>query len=156
MAHVVVASWRQTYVHLVSECLLVDQEQKVVERTAMWQRAIDDGVEPFVAEVEGQVVGLSVAHDHATRLGPVHRPDDEQRPTRLELRILYLLAEYHGSGLGQGLLDAAIGERACFLWVAEDNPRARAFYARNGFGPDGARYVETEWEDLVEVRLVRT
>lgn len=40
-------------------------------------------------------------------------------------------------------------------WTAEDNPRARAFYARNGFTPDGARKVEPSWEDLAEVRLVR-
>jgi len=39
--------------------------------------------------------------------------------------------------------------------MAQDNPRARAFYARNGFTPDGARKVEPSWEDLTEVRLVR-
>lgn len=71
------------------------------------------------------------------------------------LRLLYLLAAHHGSGLGQGLLDTVTGDRPCFLWVAEDNPPARAFHTRNGFHLDGASHVETEWEGLREVRLVR-
>ena len=76
-------------------------------------------------------------------------------PRDLELWGIYLLAEYHGSGIGQALLDAAVGDRPASLWVAEDNPRARAFYSRNGFEPDGGRRVEEEWEHMVVVRLVR-
>jgi hypothetical protein len=33
------------------------------------------------------------------------------------------------------LLDAAVGSAPAFLWVAVDNPRAHAFYARNGPEP---------------------
>lgn len=40
------------------------------------------------------------------------------------------------------------------LWVAEEKPRARRFYERNGFTPDGARFVD-ETLDLAEARLVR-
>ena len=73
----------------------------------------------------------------------------------VELTTLYLRAARHGSGLGQELLDAVLGDRPASLWVAEDNPRARRFYARNGFAPDGARQTLALWEGLVEVRLVR-
>ncbi|WP_439688481.1 GNAT family N-acetyltransferase [Curtobacterium sp. SP.BCp] len=52
--------------------------------------------------------------------------------------MLYVLARAHGSGAGQALLDAALGHRSASLWVAEDNPRAQAFYRRNGFTVDGA------------------
>jgi 2-(1,2-epoxy-1,2-dihydrophenyl)acetyl-CoA isomerase len=38
--------------------------------------------------------------------------------------------------------------------VFEQNPRARAFYARHGFVPDGARATD-DWTGLPEVRLVR-
>ncbi len=83
-------------------------------------------------------------------------PSRDEPPVReLELVGLYLLAAHHGTGLGQDLLDAALGERPASLWMAEDNPRAVAFYARSGFTPDGARKVEPSWEDLAEVRLVR-
>ena len=43
----------------------------------------------------------------------------------------------HGSGLGQRLLDTAIGARAAYLWILNENPRAERFYVRNGFEPDG-------------------
>lgn len=48
----------------------------------------------------------------------------------------------------------ALRIRKSQLWVAELNPRARRFYERNGFHPDGARYVD-ETLDLAEVRHVR-
>jgi hypothetical protein len=32
-----------------------------------------------------------------------------------------------------------IGDAPAYLWSAEDNPRAQAFYLRNGFGDDGTR-----------------
>ncbi|MFZ5868948.1 MAG: GNAT family N-acetyltransferase [Actinomycetota bacterium] len=77
------------------------------------------------------------------------------RPRRLELHLIYLLAAHHGTGLGQGLLDAAVADAPAFLWIAEDNPRALAFYRRNGFEPDGARDTIEAWQHMVVVRLVR-
>ena len=53
-------------------------------------------------------------------------------PRDLELESLYVLASRHGSGAGQSLLDAVISDRPAYLWVADNNPRARAFYTRNG------------------------
>jgi GNAT superfamily N-acetyltransferase len=98
-----------------------------------------------VAEADGAVVGFAQAVPS--------RDDPPVRP--LELASLYLRAALHGSGLGQALLDAAVGDRPASLWVAEVNPRARRFYERNGFVPDGARQVLGAWEGLIEVRLVR-
>lgn len=72
-----------------------------------------------------------------------------------ELDMIYQLASMHGSGSGQALLDATIADAPAFLWTAELNPRAQAFYRRNGFEPDGAREVRADWESLVEIRLVR-
>ena len=48
-----------------------------------------------------------------------------------------------------------LGDRPAYLWVAEENPRAIAFYRRNGFTPDGERKIEPEWDNLVEIRMVR-
>lgn len=72
-----------------------------------------------------------------------------------ELFAIYLLSEFYGSGAGQALLDAAIGNQAAILWVAEDNPRAQRFYERNGFRADGRRKVEPRLENLVEIRMSR-
>lgn len=66
------------------------------------------------------------------------RPTDEDDAVRPEeLTMLSLLAEAHGSGAGQILLDAALADRSASLWVAADNPRAHTFSRRNGFVPDG-------------------
>ena len=67
----------------------------------------------------------------------------------------FVLADY-GTGASDMLMDAALGDDPASLWVLEDNPRARAFYRRHGFDPDGA--VKTHTVDgaaIREVRLVR-
>ena len=46
----------------------------------------------------------------------------------------------------------SLGGRPAYLWVLEDNLRARRFYERNGFTPDGARK-KFEPLDAWEVRL---
>lgn len=61
-----------------------------------------------------------------------------------ELVSLYLLPAAMGRGYGRPLLEAAVsalagqGYRDAFLWVLEENWRARAFYERMGFRPSGA------------------
>jgi RimJ/RimL family protein N-acetyltransferase len=39
--------------------------------------------------------------------------------------------------------------------VAEDNPRAHAFYRRNGFAPDGTRQIADTLEGMATVRMIR-
>ncbi|RLP76394.1 GNAT family N-acetyltransferase [Mycetocola tolaasinivorans] len=80
----------------------------------------------------------------------------ENAPVRdRALFFLYLLAAEHGSGAGQAVLDHVLGEDPASLWVLEDNPRARAFYTRNGFAPDGARQPTGYESGGDEVRMVR-
>ncbi len=60
-----------------------------------------------------------------------------------EIISIYLLPQYIGKGYGKPLLDAAVGglEQSgfddIFLWVLEDNLRARKFYEKAGFTPSG-------------------
>jgi GNAT superfamily N-acetyltransferase len=54
-----------------------------------------------------------------------------------QLAKLYTLPRAHGSGLGQALLDTALGADPAYLWIMAGNPRAEAFYRRNRFLPDG-------------------
>ncbi|KAA3384440.1 GNAT family N-acetyltransferase [Akkermansia muciniphila] len=60
-----------------------------------------------------------------------------------EIISLYLLPESMGKGYGKKLLSAAIdalsslGNRDLFLWVLEENQRARRFYEKAGFVPSG-------------------
>jgi GNAT superfamily N-acetyltransferase len=128
----------------------------MVDRLARWTAnlAIANDVYPapegfhrmaiWVAEVDGQVVGWA-----NTSIG--HEAD---APRELLLEGLYVLDAHHGTGVGQALLDAAIGEQPAYLWALDDNPRAHAFYRRNGFELDGGEQFDELWQ-IREVRFVR-
>jgi GNAT superfamily N-acetyltransferase len=140
-----VACWREAYVHLFSATFLADLD--VQQRREQWARRLSTPGpgQAWVAVVDNQIVGFAWT-----------APSRDEPPVRVrELVGLYLLADHHGTGLGQALLDAALGDRPASLWMAEDNPRARTFYIHNGFTPDGARKIDPSWEDLAEVRLLR-
>ena len=136
-------SWRESYAHILSPEFLAALDPTA--GVAGLRAAIGRGATMPVAEVDGEVRGFAIA-------GPA-REDDA--PRDLELNLIYQLASLHGSGSGQALLDSAIADRPAFLWVAELNPRAIAFYRRNGFEADGAAKVSAEWENLAEIRMVR-
>ena len=85
----------------------------------------------LIAEDEGQPAGY-------IKLGPPALPVTPSGPP-LELRQLYILKAWHGSGIAQKLmewaLDTARGRQAeeLYLTVYTDNHRARRFYERYGF-----------------------
>ena len=143
IAAVRVQSWRDAYAHLLSAEFLAALDPT---RGIGWLRSVIEGeTSVVVAEVDGTVEGFAIA-------GP---PTLDDPPRDLELGLIYQLPSLHGSGSGQALLDAVVADRPAYLWTAELNPRANAFYRRNGFEPDGTRKVEPEWENLAEIRMVR-
>jgi ribosomal protein S18 acetylase RimI-like enzyme len=137
------ASWRETYGKFVDD---PDTSRwfRVDRRIAMWQATLrEDSHTTAVTEGEGGIVGFASTT-------PTAEPD-AVRPE--ELTMIYVLRSAHGSGAGQALLDAVLADRPASLWVAADNPRAHAFYLRNGFRPDGA---ESSFGPIPRtVRLVR-
>lgn len=64
---------------------------------------------------------------------------------------LYVSPRRQGGGVGRLLLGAGekelreSGARTARLWVFEDNEPSRAFYARQGWRPDGRRETLPEW-----------
>ncbi|GLC23838.1 GNAT family N-acetyltransferase [Roseisolibacter agri] len=70
-------------------------------------------------------------------------PAAVQGPAPLELKRLYVARAWHGQGVAQALMDAALdaararGARSLWLGVWERNPRAVAFYAKYGFARVG-------------------
>lgn len=143
IADIRLTSWRETYAHLLSAEFL----ERMTSNPARIRASIEDGTPVVVAEIDGDVVGFACASTPF---------EDEPDPPRdLQLWFIYQYARAHGSGTGQALLDAAVGDCPAFLWVAEGNPRAIAFYRRNGFTPDGTRKVAPDWENLAEIRMVR-
>lgn len=135
--------WREAYAHLLSAEFLAG-----LSTDAEWLRRAIANAErtvTVVAELDGEMVGFAVAT-------PSMEPD---APREWLMPMIYQYARAHGSGTGQALLDAALGDRPAYLWTAEDNPRAIAFYRRNGFLPDGTRKTEPDWENLAAIRMVR-
>ncbi len=125
IARVHVLAWQQTYAPLVEPGEL--DELSVDLRTQRWAASLASGAAAWVADFDGVVVGFA-----STGGG-----DHDEQPRPLELGALYVLADHHGTGAGQALLDAAIGDAPAFLFVADRNPRATRFYERNGFTFDG-------------------
>jgi ribosomal protein S18 acetylase RimI-like enzyme len=77
----------------------------------------------------------------------------------IELKRIYSLSRFHGSGLGAALmqraLEAAQGHRRLLLGVYARNERALAFYRKQGFADLGTRQFNVGgklYDDLVLAR----
>jgi GNAT superfamily N-acetyltransferase len=79
-----------------------------------------------------------------------------------ELYALYVRPAWWSTGTGRALMDRVLartsgaGYRSISLWVLRDNQRARRFYKRAGFTPDGAANVLSSLGNVIEVRYRRT
>jgi GNAT superfamily N-acetyltransferase len=138
------ACWREAYADIVDPERLAMLTAPVAERVQLWRRWVDEGRPIIVALDSGHVVGFSVA-------GFVKEPDID---IDFELYAINVRQAYWGSGVAQRLHDRSVGDRAAFLWVLRDNPRARAFYVRNGYSPDGAEKLDEDFGAVV-IRMVR-
>lgn len=121
--------------HIADEIL--DDLEGLKQEWTDYFRAPDGRV--AVAEVDDEIVGIAYGI-----------PGE-----RTELRNLYLLEGVSGSGVAQRLLDGVIhpGESA-FLWVADFNDRAKAFYTKLGFTFDGEKKAH-QGDNVALSRMVR-
>jgi GNAT superfamily N-acetyltransferase len=143
LAAVHLQGWRETYGDLVPAEVYAD---RAAREPGEWRTVLTDPgpSHTWVAERDGAVVGLATAES----AGP-----GQVRP--LELRLLYVLAAEQGRRTGYHLFTLAVGDAPCFLWVAEANARAQAFYRRQGFAADGTRREAAAHGHLPEIRMVR-
>lgn len=147
MVRMHIKSWRESYAGLLPEDFFAEREGAIAAHIERQRASIAGPVVPLLAhDHDGELVGIAVA-------GPAR---DEDAPCRLELYMLYTLRRVYGTGVGQALVDSLLGLDPAYLWVLEDNPRAQAFYRRNGFEPDGKRQLlPPVWYKLPEIRMVR-
>jgi len=108
-----------------------------------------------LAERGGKIVGAAEAGpapaDWEVELGfvPV--------PAHIELHLLYVHPDHHGTGLADRLLAAVLDPGPAYLWLVAGNARAERFYARRGFvalaeqAPAG-----DSWGNVTMHRMVRT
>ena len=138
IARVHIASLREGYAGVIADDYLATLD--VDERAERWraQLAADSpDTKVWVAEQEGAVVGFA-------SLAP-SRDEDAERDT-LEIPAIYLEPSAWGHGVARELMRtvvAAVPENVSVtLWVLDANERARHFYRRNGFSPDGVERLE--------------
>jgi len=142
-----IAGWRAAYSHVMTadflDRLAARRDSEVDARRT---RLGDPTVRQFVGTAQGRVVGWALA-------GP---GKDDDAPAPNELYALYVDPDLHGSGIASALLDAVIGRNPASLWVLGDNPRAQAFYSREGFVADGvSKMLDGELSHIPEIRMVR-
>jgi ribosomal protein S18 acetylase RimI-like enzyme len=78
-----------------------------------------------------------------------------------ELYTLYVVPAHWSTGVGRALTEAALdglraaGYRRVVLWTLVENARARRFYDKAGFAPDGATNTLEGLGDVEELRYGR-
>jgi GNAT superfamily N-acetyltransferase len=153
IARVHIASWQQAYEGIVPAEYLSALDPAA--RQERWERnlrdAARDGVRIWVADAGSRILGFA-------SVGPA-RDEDASRGQE-EIYSMYLDPAMWGKGVARDLMRTVLGDVAggipVSLWVLADNDRARHFYRRHGFTPDGAeRMEEFGGAPLLEVRLRR-
>ncbi|GAA4416563.1 hypothetical protein GCM10023169_11600 [Georgenia halophila] len=142
VAAVHLQAWRETFGDRVPEEVYTD---RAVRWPGEWEATLadPDGPATWLAERDGEAVG--VAQAVATGAGKIRS---------LELKYLFVLAAEHGRRTGTHLLELAVGDAPCLLWVVEDSEEAIGFYRQHGFELDGARRPAVDGH-LTEVRMLR-
>jgi GNAT superfamily N-acetyltransferase len=136
IAAVHVDGWRWGYEGQVPDEILAGLDAG--ERAARWRSVLGgDEVAMFVAERDRRVVGFAACG--------ASRDEDSVDG---ELYALYVEAGTAGTGAGTALLRRAMAElwtrgfSRASLWVLGTNARARRFYEREGWTPDGTSKTE--------------
>ena len=92
------------------------------------------GARAWIAELGGAPIGYAL----------LKQPELEAaREGDVELKKIYVLSRFHGTGIARALFDAALkgskGFERLLLGVKDDNNRAIAFYSKMGFEQIGTR-----------------
>lgn len=144
-----VSTWQEAYSHLLPQDYF--SEEYIAGRHRMWTGILTrprSDVVVRVAESNGSLIGFAW-------VGPGVCRENEEPPRERQLYAIYLAAAQYGTGAAQALLDHALGSGAAMLWVAKENPRAIAFYARNGFEFDGVEQIDPYAPAITDARMVR-
>ena len=153
IARVHVASWQQAYGGVVPDEYLNSLE--AAAREERWREHLRngprEGVHTWVADDGSRILGFA-------SVGPA-RDEDAARGDE-EIYSIYLDPAMWGKGVARDLMRTVLAEvgrsGSLTLWVLADNERARHFYRRHGFTPDGAEKLEEiGGVQLLEVRYRR-
>ena len=136
IARVHVRAWQLAYRGLMPDAVLGGLS--VEQREHMWRQVMtgEESAAVYVALAGPTVVGFCAV------VAPSR--DDDAEDGVAEIAAIYVDPEVWRAGVGRTLMEVALADlgaddwRWVTLWVLAENQRARDFYARFGFEPDGA------------------
>ncbi|ATW25086.1 GNAT family N-acetyltransferase [Candidatus Formimonas warabiya] len=143
-------SWKSAYGGIVPQAYLDELKE-------------DFWVSAFSVWIKDNVLAVQIITDHGSPVGCVAygRSRDKSLPSWGEIVSLYLLPAYFGKGYGNRLLKSALsdlkksGYQSLYLWVLQDNQRARRFYEKSGWQYNQDEYVfEIMGKKLTDIRYV--
>jgi len=143
-----IAAWQSAYKGIISDEYLDNMPTSLKQRVESFKDYQFDNF--YLPTYEGKIIGKLILWDSR----------DEDKPGTGEIGAIYLLEEFWGKGYGYTMMNFAIRQligRGCtevFLWVFEENTRARLFYEKCGFVLDGAKKEVVIGTPLMEVRYV--
>lgn len=120
-------------IHLASwdaakEGLVLPTRRSGEQRTELWEGFLREARGSLLVACDPEPVGFIA-------FGPSR---DDDRDGECEVYTLYVAPERWRTGVGSALMAHVPPGEPVSLWVTEGNARAREFYARHGFVPDGA------------------
>lgn len=145
-----VSGWRYAYAGLMPQSHLdgLNPTEYAERRRAAFADPSSTVTNLVVEGPDGAVVGWAA-----------YGPAQDAEPGEGELYALYARPDVIGTGVGRALLTEVlrrVSHPAMRLWVLEGNVRARRFYERAGFRPDGGVLVdEVDGFPVPEVRYRR-
>ena len=149
LARLHVVTWQEAYSHLLPDDFFTEDHSRM--RHEMWTHILTDPRDEWtirIAEIEERTVGFAMS-------GPSAQAEGQMPPRERQLFTLYVSESEHGTGIGQALLDDVLGSGPAMLWVARENPRAVAFYRRNGFAFDGTEQTDPGAPMITDARMLR-
>jgi ribosomal protein S18 acetylase RimI-like enzyme len=155
IAAVHVAAWQAGYEGQLPADFLAGLSDDLDRRIQSWRRGLAADDTPTTALVaedpeSGELFGF-------TTYGTCR--DDDVPPTTGELWAINLHRGAWGRGVGSALFLAGVdglradGYRDAVLWVLETNTRARRFYEKHGWNPDG--HTKVDQRETFALREVR-
>jgi GNAT superfamily N-acetyltransferase len=175
IAAVMRASWRAAYEGIIAPEIIdrvtaPDGGARVRQsfRTRPWQKTVvavaAQPESPRHPDATAGIVGYAFFGPEQDVLGapwPHPLSTAGERGRVAELYALYVHPAWWSTGTGRELMDRVLEASSAArylsvrLWVLRDNSRARRFYERAGFAPDGASHILEGLGGVTEIRYGR-
>lgn len=121
------ATFLETFAGMIDGDALV-AHCETAHRPAYVAGLLQSGAKAWLAEIDGAPVGYALLTEPEL---------DAAVSGDIELKKIYVLSRFHGSGIAGKLFSAALegahGRSRLLLGVKDDNHRAIAFYGKQGF-----------------------